>query len=117
MKNEKKNENYFLDDLESDISDIIDEKDDLINIPMRAHTSSSIRVDNYITITHLIQYQSHGNFANEFNNYANTVHSFLNKRRKMENRKRIQETNLAKRDFIKSLNVCEDVKRYIYSFL
>ena len=38
-------------------------------------------------------------------------------KRKIETKKKIEEMNTAKQDFMKSLNVCEDVKRHIYSFL
>ena len=38
-------------------------------------------------------------------------------KRKIETKKKIEEMNTAKQDFMKSLNVCEDVKRHIYLFM
>ena len=51
------------------------------------------------------------------NDYANIQYNFLKDKKKIETRNRINEINLAKQDFMKSLNICEDIKRHIYSFL
>ena len=49
--------------------------------------------------------------------YNDIQYGFFTTKKRIEARKRIEELNSAKQDFMKSLNICEDIKRHIYSFL
>ena len=115
MKNKIKNKKYFLANFYYVTSGVVIIKDMLMNKQLRDFSHSRTVVNDNINSLPTFQYHTLQNF--DFDNYVNTAHGFINKKRKMENRKRIQDVSSAKRDFMNSLNVCEDVKRYIYSFL
>ena len=57
------------------------------------------------------------NLQDYSNTSMNLTIIFIKENKKIETKKRIEEINITKNSFMKSLNVCEDVKRNIYSFL
>jgi len=57
------------------------------------------------------------NLQDYSNTSMNLTIIFIKENKKIETKKRIEEINITKNSFMKSLNVCEDVKRHIYSFL
>ena len=83
-----------------DIKDVIGEKE-WINM---------ITFSNYTTFYHF-------NMLNIMVGHNLILHRFFKGKKKIETRNKINEINLAKQDFMKSLNICEDIKRHIYSFL
>ena len=45
------------------------------------------------------------------------IYKFLRDKKKMKTQKIIDELNKTKSEFMHSLNVCDDIKRHIYSFM
>ena len=57
------------------------------------------------------------NLQDYSNIFINSTIHFIRENKKIETKKRIEEMNISKNNVMNSLNVCEDVKRHIYSFL
>ena len=57
------------------------------------------------------------NFCALLVDYETLIKRFFRGKKKFETKKRIEEMNISKNNFMKSLNVCKDIKRHIYSFL
>ena len=68
---------------------------------------------NWCWPMHKLYFEMLDNFAE----YNIDLHRFIKGKKKIETRERLDKLNEAKSDFMASVNVCEDVKHHIFSFL